>query len=74
MNLYTNNCRIFCARMARQVAILNAEEADRASAARQTVAADVQLVLHALPAVALPLLYPAALLSVLWAGLGDLLF
>lgn len=85
MNIYTNNCRIFCARMEREVARLNDQDCHKGDApghaghGRGTqqmavVQADVRLAFAILKAVALPLLYPASLLWVFWSGLGDLLW
>ena len=62
MSLYTNNCRVFCARMEREVARLNAEPA---------AAADRRLAFAVLRAGLLPALYPASVLWLCWVGLRD---
>ena len=75
MNLYTNNCRIFCARMEREARRLNDEDADDAglpSARRRVALADARLALAIANAAALPMLYPASILLLCWNGLRDL--
>ena len=62
MHLYTNNCRVFCARMEREVARLNGED---------PVAADARLACSLLSAGLLPALYPAFFLWLCWIGLRD---
>lgn len=57
MNLYTNNCRMFCARMQREVERLNAED----SIYVDDIVADSRLALALLTSSMLPLLYPASL-------------
>lgn len=71
MNLYTNNCRIFCARMRREVERLNAEDADTGSTTAELVA-DLKLLSAVTAAAALPMLYPAAILWVCWEAVRDL--
>ena len=63
MNIYTNNCRVFCARMEREVARLNSED---------PVAADARLAYSLLCAGLLPALYPGFFLWLCWSGLRDL--
>ena len=76
MNLYTSNCRVFCARMEREVVRLNAEDTTLALDARRRwaaeVAADGRLALAVLRAGALPLLYPGVVLAICWDGLKGL--
>lgn len=75
MNLYTNNCRIFCARMEREAQRLNDEDADDAglpSARCRIALADARLALAIANAAALPMLYPASILLLCWNGLRDL--
>jgi len=62
MNLYTNNCRIFCARMQREVERLNHEDADAASSFASELAAESRLAFGILTSVMLPLLYPACII------------
>lgn len=69
MQLYGNNCRIFCARMAREAERLNAEGAEGAGAA---LAADGRLLLATLGSGALPALYPLGVLALCWEGLREL--
>jgi hypothetical protein len=75
MNLYTSNCRIFAARVRREVARLNAEEAPkgaRAMARFAELAADARLAAAIVHAATLPALYPLAILAICWEGLKDL--
>ena len=70
MNLYTNNCRIFCARMRREVQRLDDEDATDAGAMQRRHAADALLALSVAEARLLPLLYPISMLAVCWGGVG----
>ena len=72
MNLYTNNCRIFCARMRREVERLNAEDLTADDAAARALAADLRLAWSILRASTLPMLYPGGILFVCWEGLREL--
>lgn len=63
LNLYTSNCRIFCARMRREVDRLNGAPA---------LPSDARLLAALLHAAALPMLYPVSVLLVCWEGLQDL--
>jgi hypothetical protein len=72
MNLYSNNCRIFCARMRREAERLNAEDLEPEEARSRLMAADVRLAIALVRASALPMLYPAGVLLLCWEGLRDL--
>jgi len=72
MNIYANNCRIFCTRMEREVERLNSEDADYAGQPTAAAMADARLAFGILRAVALPMLYPALIIWICWAGLGDM--
>ncbi len=74
MNLYSNNCRIFCARMAREVEKLNAEGDDALSASARAaqLAADARLALAIARAGVLPMLYPLGVVALCWGGLKDI--
>lgn len=78
MNLYSNNCRIFCARMEREVARLNAEDeeqppADETAVRLAAFAADSRLALAVLRAGVLPALYPSGVFLFCWDGIKTLL-
>ena len=64
MNLYTNNCRMFAARMEREVKRLNAEDNQDSSMA----AADVRCALRILWAAVLPTIYPVGAIGLLAKG------
>ena len=72
MNLYSNNCRIFCARMRREAERLNAEELGAEEARARALAADVRLAIALFRASLLPMLYPGGVLLLCWEGLRDL--
>ena len=76
LNLYVSNCRIFCARMQREVERLNAEDADVVDARwrrrASELAADARLAAAILRAGTLPLAYPAGVLLLCWDGLTGL--
>lgn len=72
MNLYTNNCRIFCARMRREAERLNVEDLDAKDAKDRLRAADLRLAVALLRASTLPMLYPGGVLFVCWEGLRNL--
>ena len=72
MNLYTNNCRIFCARMRREAERLNLEDLDAEEARARSLAADIRLAIALLRASTLPMLYPGGVLLICWEGLRDL--
>ena len=65
MNLYTNNCRIFCARMRREAVRLNPEE----STPGAKLAADARLLLALIRASTLPMLYPLGVLFLCREGI-----
>jgi len=74
MNLYTNNCRIFCARMEREVQRLNDEDAldsGQPSAQRREALADARMALAIAQSAVLPTLYPISILLLCWTGLRD---
>lgn len=74
MNLYTNNCRIFCARMEREVQRFNDDEANDAelpSAKRRMALADARLALKIAQAAMMPMLYPGCILLLCWTGFRD---
>ena len=74
MNLYTNNCRIFCARMEREVQRLNDEDAQdsgQPSAKRRKALADARMAIAIAQAAVLPTLYPISILLLCWTGLRD---
>ena len=87
LNLYFSNCRIFCARMEREVERLNAEDVQPPAGeeAQSRLAgldlrsrtaelkADARLAAAILRAGTLPLLYPAGVTLLCWDGLRDLL-
>merc|ERR1712032_1650981 len=58
MNIYTNNCRTFCARMQREVERMNAENNQDTRPLAGNLIADCRLVVALLAAGTLPLLYP----------------
>ncbi len=64
MNLYSNNCRMFAARMEREVKRLNAEDNKDSS----ILAADVRCALRILWAAVLPTLYPLGAIGLLAKG------
>ena len=75
MNLYTSNCRIFAARMRREVERLNALDSLDAGTPRAIaaeLAADARLAAAVLHAGLLPALYPIGVLLVCWDGLQGL--
>ena len=69
---YTNNCRIFCARMRREAARINAEDLAQEDAAWSAMVADARLAVALLRASTLPMLYPGGVLFVCWEGVRDL--
>jgi len=72
MNLYTSNCRIFAARMQREVERLNAEDSTDLgtfSARTAEFVADVRLAFAVFQAGMLPALYPLSILLICWDGL-----
>ena len=75
LSLYTSNCRIFCARMQREVERLNAEDREDAGTTvgrRAAFVADARLALAIFASGLLPALYPLGTLAVCWEGLRDL--
>ena len=68
MNLYTNNCRIFAARMEREVERLNSEGEDSQDSPHDMVVADIRCALRILWAVILPTLYPSLAVLLLCKG------
>jgi len=70
MNVYTNNCRMFCARMRREVERLNAEDAQGGGSLAEDLASDSRLAFSLLRAGALPLLYPIFLALLMYACVG----
>ena len=72
MNLYTSNCRMFAARVRREVERLNAEdEQEGTDDVRAALAADARLAAAVIHAATLPALYPLAILAICWEGLKD---
>ena len=71
MNLYTSNCRIFAARVRREVERLNAEDKEGKDDVRAALAADARLAAAVIHAATLPALYPLAILAICWEGLKD---
>ena len=75
MNLYTNNCRIFCARMEREVYRLNnggGSELPERTAANPMRPSDLRFATRVALAALLPALYPGIVLLLCWAGLREL--
>ena len=73
MRLYSNNCRVFVARMQREVERLNDEDDTEASAIelrRRALVADARLAANLVAAGALPSLYPLGILALCWQGLA----
>ena len=66
MNLYGNNCRIFCARMRREALRLNPEEPGA------ELAADARLLLAIVRSSTLPMLYPLCVLFLCREGIVGL--
>ena len=73
MNLYTNNCRVFCCRVQREVERLNADARGEAARPMDELAADVRLWLGVASASMLPMMYPAGIAFLCWGGLRDIL-
>jgi len=75
MNIYRNNCRMFCARMEREVERLNGETTDGHSiqTTQEILLADVRCAMRILGAALLPTLYPFSVLLLSYEGLHDLL-
>ena len=71
MNLYANNCRVFCCRARREVVRINAEAESGPQTAR-AVLADARLAVGVLRAGVLPALYPLSILALCWEGIKDL--
>mmetsp|Transcript_35181 Transcript_35181/g.110536 ORF Transcript_35181/g.110536 Transcript_35181/m.110536 type:complete len:241 (+) Transcript_35181:63-785(+) len=69
LSLYSGNCRVFCARVRREVARLNNADLSRPARQAAEAAADARLALSLLHAGALPALYPAVALALCWEGL-----
>tara|TARA_B110001452_G_scaffold70459_1_gene56913 strand:- start:96 stop:473 length:378 start_codon:yes stop_codon:yes gene_type:complete len=67
MNLYSNNCRIFCARMRREAVRLNPEATPVAE-----LAADARLLLALVRSSTLPMLYPLGILFLCREGIAGL--
>ena len=67
MNLYSNNCRIFCARMRREAVRLNPEATPGAE-----LAADARLLLALVRSSTLPMLYPLGILFLCREGIAGL--
>jgi len=67
MNLYSNNCRIFVARMEREVIRLNLEGTDNPPR-QKLLLADIRCALRILWAVLLPSLYPLVIILLLYEG------
>jgi hypothetical protein len=73
MRLYTNNCRVFTARMQREVERLNDEDDSEASEGElrwRATMADARLTVKLVLASALPSLYPLGVLALCWQGLS----
>lgn len=73
LNLYSNNCRIFCARMSREVERLNHDDADSADGTSKIMAefvADACLAFDVVRAAILPMMYPASAIFICWSCLG----
>lgn len=68
MNLYSNNCRIFAARMEREVIRLNLEGTDNRNTRRKLVLADILCALRIMWAALLPALYPLGAILLLYEG------
>ena len=68
MHLYGNNCRIFCARMQREVERLNQQQRPGGDRAAELVA-DARLWFAVLRAGLLPTLYPASVVWLCWDGI-----
>jgi len=68
MNLYRNNCRMFAARMEREVERLNAEGTDSRRPSQKAMAADVRCALRIIWAAILPALYPLGVTLLLYEG------
>jgi len=68
MNLYRNNCRMFAARMEREVERLNAEGTDSRRPSQKAMAADVRCALRIIWAAVLPALYPLGVTLLLYEG------
>jgi len=67
MNLYTNNCRIFCARMEREIGRLdNDRETDVSAVASASL--DVRFLARLAVAVILPAIYPLSAIVLLYFG------
>jgi len=73
LNLYSSNCRIFCARVEREVERLNAEDIVSAGHNRRAeLSADLRLAFAVFRAGTLPLLYPLGIVLICWDGLKGL--
>lgn len=72
LNLYTSNCRIFCARMRREAERLNAEAEGQGHDRWAELAADARLAVDVVRWGMLPLAYPASVLVLCWEGLKEL--
>ena len=71
MHLYANNCRVFAARMRREAARLNAEDAGP-DAALDEAMADVRLLAALAHAALLPSLYPLCALLLCGPAIADI--
>ena len=71
MHLYANNCRVFAARMRREAARLNAEDAGP-DAALDEVFADARLLAALAHAALLPALYPLCALLLCGPAIADI--
>ena len=71
MHLYANNCRVFAARMRREAARLNAEDAGP-DAALDEAMADARLLAALAHAALLPALYPLCALLLCGPAIADI--
>jgi hypothetical protein len=68
MNLYSNNCRMFAARMEREVERLNSEDTDSEKSSHEMAVADMRCALRIMWAAVLPALYPLGIILLVYEG------
>ena len=68
MNLYSGNCRMFAARMEREVERINLEGTDSQTSSHEMAVADMRCALRIMWAAVLPALYPLGIILLVYEG------